>query len=58
MFKFDKYIKLVAIALVLIALLISTSRLRQIKMDFSTKQLEINFDHANVSKKSLEKNYE
>ncbi len=58
MFEFNKGIKLVAIALVLIILVISSSRLRQIKMNFSTKQLEINFDQANMNVKPPEKNYE
>lgn len=58
MFELNKGIKLVAIALVLVVLVISMSKLRQIKMNFSTKQLEINFDQASVSDKSLEKSYE
>ncbi len=61
MFEFNKGNKWVAIALmliVLIVLIVSTSKLRQIKMDFSTKQLEVNFEQANMSDKSSEKNYE
>lgn len=58
MFELNKGFKLIALALMLIAFVVGASKLRQIKMDFSTKKLEINFDQVNLKDKHLEKDYE
>ncbi len=54
-FKFNKKIKF-AIAVVLASVaLLAVNKLQQIKMNFSTQQLEINFDQSNVNNKPVEK---
>ena len=48
MFELKKAYKGIVLVLLLVSILILASKLRQIKMDFSTQQLEINFDNKNT----------
>ncbi len=48
MFELKKAYKGIVLVLLLVSVFILASKLRQIKMDFSTQQLEINFDKKNA----------
>lgn len=45
--EFTKVMILIVVVALAVAIILSVKKLRQIKWDFSTKKLEMNFDKAN-----------